>query len=158
MSRVYLNNVLMRRPDAMADIIGSEKYPETAGKVQFYQTERGVLVVTEVYGLPKSEDMCGGQVFGYHIHSGHYCSGNKEDAFADVKAHYNPDDCEHPYHAGDMPPLFGNDGYAFSIFLSDRFCICEIIGRTVIIHLSSDDFHSQPSGNSGMKIACGVIV
>ena len=147
----------MRRPDAMADITGSEKYPDISGRIWFYQTERGVLVVTEMNGLPKSEDACGEQIFGCHIHSGSHCSGNKEDAFAETKAHYNPHNCEHPYHAGDMPPLFGNDGYAFSIFLSDRFRIREIIGRTVIIHLNSDDFHSQPSGNSGMKIACGVI-
>lgn len=156
--KINLNNVLMRRPDAMADIIGSKEYPEISGTVKFYQTERGVLVVTEVSGLPSSNDMCFGSVFGYHIHSGCFCSGNKEDVFADAKAHYNPNDCEHPYHAGDMPPLFGNNGYAFSVFLSNRFCICEIIGRTIIIHLNSDDFHSQPSGNSGIKIACGVIL
>jgi len=41
--------------------------------------------------------------------------------------------------------------------LSDRFCVKEIIGRTVIIHSSPDDFYTQPSGNAGTKIACGVI-
>lgn len=56
-----------------------------------------------------------------------------------------------------MPPLFGNNGYAFSIFLTNRFCVCEIIGRTVIIHLHPDDFHSQPSGALETKIACGLI-
>ena len=157
MKKTNLNNLITGRPDAMADIMGSEKYPEISGRVKFYQTERGVLVVTEVNGLPESGDICTGSVFGYHIHSGHFCSGNKEDVFADAMAHYNPADCEHPYHAGDMPPLFGNDGYAFSVFLSNRFCICDIIGRTVIIHLHPDDFHSQPAGNSGEKIACGII-
>ena len=76
---------------------------------------------------------------------------------SDAKAHYNPDNCEHPYHAGDMPPIFGNNGYAFSIFLTNRFWTDEIIGKTVIIHLQPDDFHSQPSGDSGAKIACGEI-
>ena len=66
-------------------------------------------------------------------------------------------ECRHPYHTEDMPPLFGSQGYAFSIFLSGRFSVCEIIGRTVIIHLNPDDFHTQPSGNSGAKIACGMI-
>ena len=56
-----------------------------------------------------------------------------------------------------MPPLFINDGYAFMIFLTDRFKVDEIIGRTVIIHSMPDDFTTQPSGNSGMKIACGVV-
>ena len=157
MGKINLNNILMRKADAMAHIVGSEEYPEISGEVRFYQTYKGVLVVTEVGGLPKSDDICKEPVFGYHIHSGYLCSGNKDDAFADALAHYNPYDCEHPYHAGDMPPLFGNNGYAFSVFLSNRFCICSIIGRTVIIHLHPDDFISQPSGNSGSKIACGII-
>lgn len=152
-----LDSILMRRPNAMANIVGSEEYPEISGTVRFYQTEAGILVVTEVTGLPKSDECCMSPVFGYHIHSGHSCTGNSQDAFADSMGHYNPDNCEHPYHAGDMPPLFGNNGYAFSIFLTNRFGICEIIGRTVIIHLHPDDFHSQPAGNSGTKIACGEI-
>ena len=61
------------------------------------------------------------------------------------------------YHAGDMPPLFGTDRFAFSAFLTDRFSAEEGIGKTVIIHDSPDDFTTQPSGNSGVKIACGVI-
>lgn len=152
-----LDGILMRKPNAMADIMGSEAYPDISGTVRFYQTEAGVLVVTEVRGLPKTDEKCMSPVFGYHIHGGHSCTGNSQDAFADSMAHYNPDDCEHPYHAGDMPPLFGNNGYALSIFLTSRFEICEIIGRTVIIHLHPDDFHTQPSGNSGEKIACGEI-
>ena len=157
MQGININSVLARRPDAMAHIMGSEEYPEIIGAVRFYQLNIGVIVVTEVMGLPESKDVCMSPVFGYHIHSGRCCSGNQEDAFADSMAHYNPDDCEHPYHAGDMPPLFGNCGYAYSVFLTNRFCVEEIIGRTVIIHLHPDDFHSQPSGESGMKIACGMI-
>ncbi len=41
--------------------------------------------------------------------------------------------------------------------LTDRFRIEEIIGGTVVIHDAPDDFHTQPSGNAGAKIACGVI-
>ncbi len=157
MKRINLTNILMRKPNAIARIKGSDKYPEIMGKTDFYQTDEGILVVTEVWGLPKSGDKCRNPVFGYHIHSGNKCMENKEDAFADSKAHYNPGDCQHPYHAGDMPPIFGNNGYAFSAFLTNRFCICEIIGKTVIIHLNPDDFHTQPAGASGIKIACGVI-
>lgn len=152
-----LNAVLSRRPEAMAVIRGSDEYPEISGVVRFYQMQEGVLVVTEVSGLPQSDDACMNPVFGYHIHNGEFCTGNSEDPFADSKAHYNPDNCEHPYHAGDMPPIFGNNGYSFSIFLTNRFCTDEIIGKTVIIHLHPDDFHSQPSGDSGAKIACGEI-
>lgn len=41
--------------------------------------------------------------------------------------------------------------------LTDRFRVRDIIGRTVVIHSGPDDFHTQPAGNAGEKIACGVI-
>ena len=44
------------------------------------------------------------------------------------------------------------------MFLTDRFTIGEIIDRIIVIHDMSDDFITQPSGNSGNKIACGLIV
>ena len=43
------------------------------------------------------------------------------------------------------------------IFLTERFNIDEIIGKTIIIHSNPDDFTTQPGGNSGTKIACGLI-
>ena len=52
---------------------------------------------------------------------------------------------------------FDEFAYAFQIFLTDRFTICEIVGRTVIVHSGPDDFTTQPSGNAGSKIACGQI-
>ena len=127
-----LRSVLNRRPSAIARIRGSESYDNILGMVWFYQMPKGVYVVTEVDGLPQGCGECKSPVFGYHIHSGSAC-------------------------AGDMPPLFGNHGYAFSVFYSERFCVCDIIGKTVIIHLNPDDFHTQPAGNSGTKIACGKI-
>ena len=72
-------------------------------------------------------------------------------------SHYNPKDCEHPYHAGDLPSLFGNNGLAAAAFLTDRFFVDDVIGKVVIIHDHPDDFTTQPSGSSGTKIACGVI-
>lgn len=45
----------------------------------------------------------------------------------------------------------------FMAFLTNRFCVEEVIGGTVIIHLNPDDFYSQHSGGSGKKIACGQI-
>lgn len=62
-----------------------------------------------------------------------------------------------PYHAGDLPPLFGNQGYAFSAFVTDRFAVREIVEKTIIIHSKPDDFKTQPSGDSGEKMACGKI-
>ena len=152
-----LLSVLRGRPQAAACIAGREGYPELSGIVRFYQTNEGVLVWAEISGLPHSELPCQSGVFGFHIHSGTACTGNADDPFADAMSHYNPNRCEHPYHAGDLPPLFGNDGFALSLFLTSRFTVDEVLGRTVIIHDHPDDFTTQPSGNSGTKIACGVI-
>lgn len=116
-----------------------------------------MLVTADIYGLPTGETGCDSGVFGFHIHEGEDCGSNGQEPFSNTKGHYNPGDCPHPYHAGDLPPLFENDGYAYMSFLTNRFTATEIIGRTVVIHLKPDDFHSQPSGNSGEKIACGVI-
>lgn len=150
--------IMQQPPHAVAYISGSTAYPDIKGVMNFYQTNFGSLIAAEIMGLPTSEDPCKSPVFAFHIHEGNTCKGNMEDSFADAMTHYNPKDCPHPYHSGDMPPLFGNDGYAFSAFLTNRFTVEEIIGRTVIIHANPDDFTTQPSGNSGTKIACGVIV
>ncbi|MBQ9648727.1 MAG: superoxide dismutase family protein [Oscillospiraceae bacterium] len=148
---------LQRRPDAWAALSGSEAYPDVSGLVRFYQTRSGVLVAAEVSGLPEDADPCGKNILGFHIHGGAQCAGNEADPFADALGHYNPDDCPHPAHAGDMPPLFVNRGDAFQAFLTDRFSVREIVGKTVIVHSSADDFTSQPAGNAGTKIACGPI-
>lgn len=152
-----LNEIFYRRPQAMAILQGSRDYPEIKGTVKFYQTSRGVIVAAEVKGLPMTGESCQGAFFGFHIHEGKSCTGNPEMPFANALGHYNPEGCEHPYHVGDLPPLLGNRGYAISVFLTDRFSVREIMGRTIIVHGSADDFHSQPSGNAGAMIACGVI-
>lgn len=149
--------ILQRQPDALAEIRGSEDFPLIRGCAKFYQTRCGVLVMINILGLPKHSQTCSSPIFALHIHSGSECAGNSEDPFADAMTHYNPHDCPHPYHAGDLPPLFGNNGCAFSVFLTDRFTVKEILGRTVIIHSNPDDFTTQPSGNSGAKIACGDV-
>ena len=152
-----ISSLLARRPQALAVIKGSSSYPNIRGQVYFYQINGGVVVVAKVTGLPYEKEKCKNSIFGFHIHEGGECTGTEVDEFRNTKMHYNPKDCPHPYHAGDMPPLFGNDGTAFLAFLTDRFTVREVLGRTVVIHSSPDDFISQPSGNSGTKIACGVI-
>lgn len=147
----------LRRPQAAAKLTGSPEYPALTGVVRFYQTAQGVIVLAEVSGLPKAGQPCHEPIFGFHIHSGTDCGGNMDDPFADAMSHYDPHRCEHPYHAGDLPPLFGRGGLALSLFLTNRFSVREVIGKTVIIHDRPDDFTTQPSGNSGKKIACGVI-
>ncbi|MBO5065716.1 MAG: superoxide dismutase family protein [Clostridia bacterium] len=118
-----------------------------------------VLVRAEIVCLPTNKDLCESPVFAFHIHEGKACGSLcGDEPFKDAGAHFNPCDCPHPYHKGDLPPLFGANGKAFSMFLTDRFKVADTIGKTVVIHKNSDDFTTQPSGNSGERIACGVIM
>lgn len=153
----YFISELLQAPAAQAILDGSAKHPRIRGIVRFFETSAGILVATEVTGLPSFSAPCEASFLGYHIHQGSSCTGNTNDPFANAQAHLNPLNCSHPHHTGDMPPLLNNNGYAFSIFLTQRFTIDEIIGSTVIIHSQPDDFRTPPSGDSGEKIACGVI-
>ena len=138
-------------PDAVARITGGEEVPQLSGCVEFYQENGCVLVVARISGLPKESET---GFFGFHIYQGRNCSGAE---FFGTEGHYNPTGVPHPEHAGDLPPLIWCRGNAYLSFRTDRFSVNEIIGRTVVIHSDSDDFHTQPAGNAGRKIACGVI-
>lgn len=150
--------IMRQLPTAVAMIKGGSAYPDIEGITKFYQTPRGVLTVTEIYGFPERSGFCDRPIFAFHIHGGPSCSGDSSDNFRNAGMHYNPYNCQHPYHAGDMPPLFETNGMAYSAFLSDSFTVNEIIGKTVVVHDRPDDFFTQPAGNSGNKIACGEIV
>lgn len=143
--------------NAKAHIRGGKTYPNLDGYAYFDNLKNGVLFTIKVYGLPKSKGTCKGRFFGLHIHEGTSCSGNLQDEFANAKMHFNPKTCPHPYHLGDLPPLLESDGYAYMSVFLNKFKIEDILGKVIVIHDSSDDFISQPSGNSGKKIACGII-
>ena len=149
----FAGMLVMNSPRARAKMQGKG----ISGEVSFFEIGKNVLVVADISGLPRHEKKCECDIFGFHIHSGGDCGGTSEAPFADTKGHYDPQGCPHPCHAGDMPPLFGNKGRAWMAFMTDRFTIGEIIGKTVVIHMLPDDFRTQPSGDSGEKIACGVI-
>lgn len=138
------------KPQATAIIRGKNTASSIIGTVEFYQKPKCVLVVADIKGLPPT-DM---GFFGFHIHEGTDCGGS---GFSNSKSHYNPATTPHPKHAGDLPPLMLCGNHAYSSVLTDRFSVSDIIGRTVIIHNMPDDFTSQPSGNAGQKIACGII-
>ena len=138
-------------PDAVARIIGGEEAPQLSGCLQFYQENGCALIETQISGLPKASET---GFFGFHIHQGRDCSGA---GFPGTEGHYNPLGQGHPEHAGDLPPLLWCKGNAYLSVRTDRFSVDEIIGRTVVVHSDPDDFHSQPAGNAGKKIACGVI-
>ena len=138
-------------PDAVAEIRGGMDAPRLTGCVEFYQEYGCVLIVARVFCLPK-ESKTG--FFGFHIHQGGSCSGTD---FPGTGSHYHPTGQAHPKHAGDLPPLLVCQGSTYLSVKTDRFTVNDIIGRTVVIHSDPDDFYSQPAGNAGKKIACGVI-
>lgn len=141
-------------PSAIAWIHGNASQPQLAGSVKFYQTSYGgVLIEAEIFGLPNIHMTGSSNFYGMHIHE----HGDCTMPFTQTGNHYNPGNMPHPQHAGDLPPLLGNQGYAFQVFYDKRFFVDDILGRSVVIHSMADDFNSQPSGNSGDKIGCGVI-
>lgn len=143
--------------DAIAEIRGGNGYPDISGTATFMQTESGVFITINVSNLPK-ESVCDGGWFALHIHEGESCTGSSDDQFSNAKTHYNASNCPHPYHAGDLPPLLGNNGFAYMSVLTNRFTVNDIINTVIVIHERKDDFTTQPSGNAGTKIACGRII
>ncbi len=136
---------------AAAVIKGNREAPYLTGNVWFEDTTQGVRVDAQVSGLPNNTS----GFYGFHVHTEGDCSGKD---FSDAMGHYNPGGVRHPLHAGDMPPLMATDtGDAWLTFVTTRFTVGEITGRSVIIHADRDDLTSQPAGNSGKRIGCGVI-
>lgn len=142
------------KPKAVAWIRGNAENPQLSGIVKFFQTPyAGVLVESEIFGMPNIVTQFSSDFYAMHIHE----NGDCTLPFDKTGNHYNPTNEPHPHHAGDMVQLMANQGYAWLSFYDKRFTIQEIIGRSVVIHKMPDDFMTQPSGNSGEKIGCGVI-
>ncbi len=142
---------------AVAVVTGSPAYPGIRGTVRFDQTRGGVVVKAEFNGLPQTPS----GFFAFHLHSGN-CTLSPDGAggewFPEAGSHYNPTAQPHPRHAGDFPVLLETHfGAAQLIFLTDRFTVAQAVGKAVVVHLNPNDYHTQPSGNAGPKIACGVV-
>jgi len=128
-----------------------------AGTVTFTPSGDGVLVVASLKGLtPNAEH-------GFHVHDKGDCSA--PDAMS-AAGHFNPSGAPHgaagtSHHAGDMPNLradaSGNAQYRTTLTGVMLEGPQGIIGRAVVVHRDPDDYKSQPAGNSGPRIACGVI-
>ncbi len=141
-------------PSAAAWIRGNAENPQLSGIVRFFEAPYGgILIEAEVFGLPNVKIPHSTDFYGMHIHE----FGNCAQPFDRTGNHYSNPPALHPQHSGDMIPLFGNQGYAWTVFYNKRITIPEIMGRSVVIHAMADDFKTQPSGDSGMKIGCGVI-
>lgn len=129
-----------------------------AGSVTFAQKGDKVTVTAKISGLSP-----GGH--GFHIHEKGDCSApdgmSAGGHFNPTgKAHGNPDAPDH--HAGDMPMLqadaSGNASLTAELSgVSIGTGSADIIGKSVIVHKDADDYRTQPTGNSGARLACGVI-
>ena len=145
-------------PDAYANILGSAENPTLQGTVKFYSAGDGTLVEAIIFGLPH-DTLHSSRFYGFHIHENGNCSqNNTNESFPYTGNHFNPTNADHPFHAGDLPPILSANGIGILSVFTDAFRVIDIIERSIILHDGPDDFTSQPSGMSGNKIACGVIM
>jgi Cu-Zn family superoxide dismutase len=132
---------------------------KTRGEADFEQVGDKVRVVVFVEGLKP------GQEHGLHIHEVGDCSSG--DGLS-TKGHFNPFGKPHAHsgsaerHAGDLPALKANkEGRANVKIELDVITLtpgpASIIGRGLIVHADPDDYKTQPTGNAGARVACGVI-
>lgn len=144
-------------PMASADL-QARSGSAVSGKVTLTEMNGRLRVEAQVAGLTPGEH-------GFHIHEIGDCSA--PDA-SSAKGHFNPAGKSHGHHAspehhgGDMPNLVANaNGEARFSSEIDGLSLSGmngVVGRSVVIHADPDDYKSQPAGNSGKRIACGVIV
>lgn len=142
---------------ALSDI-HSAKYPKLAGTVSFENVPEGIKVKAKITGLPKKSSL------GFHIHEMGACEGPD---YKSAGGHFNPTGMKHGgpnksmKHAGDMGNLVtdanGAAMYEVVVPKTGNEAFEQIIGKAVLIHAKKDDLKSQPSGNSGARIACGII-
>lgn len=134
---------------------------QVAGTVKFYQDQKGLYVRVDIKNAP-----VGGH--GFHIHENGECT---PPDFASAGGHFDPTGTKHgsptdaETHMGDLGNLVaGNDGrisheaYFRPKYRGETVPWESIIGKAVILHENPDDYITQPTGNSGGRIACGVIV
>jgi len=130
----------------------------TEGTVTFAQRGDKVVVVARVSGLTPGSH-------GFHIHEKGDCSAPDGTS---AGGHFNPLGKPHAHpttadrHAGDMPMLEADaSGNATLTATLDVITIgggaADIVGRGVIVHKDPDDWKTQPTGNSGARVACGVV-
>lgn len=157
---VTATSAFAQTPGAEADL----KSPDgkAVGTVTFTQESGGVMLKASVSGLPPGEH-------GIHVHAVGKCDAPD---FTTAGGHYNPASKQHGLenpqgaHAGDMPNLkVGEDGKGTFEFLLKNVTTTTGAGTlfgpdgtAVVIHAGPDDEKTDPSGNSGARIACGVIM
>jgi Cu-Zn family superoxide dismutase len=134
------------------------------GTVQFTEgANAGVAVVAQFSGLAAGQH-------GIHLHAVGSC--DPAATFSTAGSHFNPDGRKHGLetadgpHAGDLPNVIVIDGgIGLLTTVTKRFTLgagatslLDADGSAVVLHAAVDDQHTDPSGNSGARIACGVVI
>jgi Cu-Zn family superoxide dismutase len=128
----------------------------TVGLALFGETDfRGVRVLVLAWGLSAG-------LHGLHIHATGSCVAPD---FVSAGSHVNPLNTTHGAHAGDLPNLpVGSSGFGHLVTTSAAFSllpgqtsIFDGDGAALIVHANPDDYMTNPTGNSGARVACGVI-
>lgn len=127
------------------------------GIVSFEKTGKGVRIVADIDGLAPGPH-------GFHIHEYGDCSS--PDA-GSAGGHFNPTGMPHAaptaekHHLGDLGNVEADKTGHARLEITDKMLSLEgpnsIIGRSIIVHAHADDLKSQPAGDSGTRISCGVI-
>jgi Cu-Zn family superoxide dismutase len=130
---------------------------ETTGTVTFAKKPDGILVKADVKGLSPGKH-------GFHIHEFGDCS--KLDGKS-AGGHFNPTAKNHGgpesevRHVGDLGNLIAGDNGTAQYEWTDKLISFSgqnsILGKAIIVHSEEDDLTSQPTGNAGARLACGVI-
>ena len=131
------------------------------GSVALSTSSEGVHITGTVQGLKPNAE------FGFHVHEKGDCSAPDGSS---AGGHFNPTSAEHGnptsgthHHAGDMLNIKSNgegvaqvDTTAAGTTLHGE-AATDIMGKAIVVHEGPDDYTTQPSGNSGKRVACGVI-
>ncbi len=142
---------------AKAELAPASK-SKVKGTIEFKEVDGGVEVTANVEGLKAGDH-------AYHVHEKGDCSA--PDATS-AGGHFNPSNHKHgapdaeEHHEGDFGNLTaGKDGKATKTFVMKGITLADgptsIVGKGFIVHEKKDDFKTQPTGNAGGRIACGVI-
>lgn len=146
---------------ARAIIEGGVLFPDIRGEVYLTQIDYYTEIVVRIYHLPAFSRQSGMEIgpFAFQIHDGKNCEkGCSDTPFPNIGEPYNPHNQPHGNQAGVFPILMPlKDGSVVMRFLTDKFALAEVINLPLVIHIAPDDYRTEPTGNSGNPIACGII-
>jgi Cu-Zn family superoxide dismutase len=156
-SQMNMGKMSMGNVEKAICILSPTQGNNVSGTITFTQTEKGVRVVANLQGLSKGRH-------GFHIHEFGDCSS--ADGMS-AGGHYNPEGKSHgapmdmSRHMGDMGNIVAGESGKAHLEYTDAMIKLNgpnsIVGKSVIVHKGADDLKSQPAGNAGPRVACGVI-